>query len=54
MDWAIVTKQYAIDFEKLGGQIIYNFKVNSFKESKKSRALEIISENNVFIFNTTI
>lgn len=54
VDWAIVTKYYAIDFEKLGGKIIYNFKVDSFKESKDNRALKITSENNVLFLNTTI
>ncbi|VVC38150.1 FAD dependent oxidoreductase,FAD/NAD(P)-binding domain [Cinara cedri] len=46
VDWALVTKHYAVDFEKLGGQIIYNFKVISFKESKKSKTIEITSANN--------
>lgn len=54
VDWALVTKHYAIDFEKLGGQIIYNFPVDSFKKSKTSRVLRITSENNVDILNTII
>ncbi|XP_025419927.1 L-2-hydroxyglutarate dehydrogenase, mitochondrial [Sipha flava] len=49
VDWAIVTKHYALDFEKLGGEIIYNFKVNSFEESKSNRALKISSRNNTEI-----
>lgn len=49
VDWAIVTKHYAKDFEKLGGQIIYNFKVNSFEENTTNRALKITSENNVYL-----
>lgn len=47
VDWAVVTKQYAIDFERLGGQIIYNFKVDSFEESKNNRTLKITSESKV-------
>lgn len=50
VDWALVTKHYAADFKKLGGQIIYNFKVKSFKENKNNRVLKIISKNNVCTF----
>jgi len=54
VDWAVVTKHYATDFEKLGGQTIYNFKVDSFRESKNNRALKITSENKVFLLNKYI
>lgn len=50
MDWAIVTKHYAIDFKQLGGEIIYNFKVNSFQETKNNKVLEITSTKNVLLF----
>lgn len=50
VDWAVVTKHYAIDFKQLGGEIIYNFKVNSFQETKHNRVLEITSTKNVFLF----
>jgi len=44
-----VTKHYAADFAKLGGQINYNFKVKSFEECNHNRTLKIISENNVLL-----
>lgn len=50
VDWAIVTKHYAIDFKQLGGEIIYNFKVNSFQETKNNKVLEITSTKNVLLF----
>jgi len=52
VDWAVVTKHYALDFEKLGGDIIYNFKVDSFHENTKERALKITSADKVLLFFT--
>lgn len=50
----MVTRQYAIDFQKLGGEIIYNFKVDSFQEDKINKTVKITSENNVFELSITI
>ncbi|XP_050441338.1 L-2-hydroxyglutarate dehydrogenase, mitochondrial [Adelges cooleyi] len=46
VDWTTVTRHYAADFEKSGGQLVYNFGVKSFKKGKNDRALEIVGKEN--------
>lgn len=37
MDWAVVCKSFAEDFQKMGGEIFLNFEVNGFTEMAESK-----------------
>lgn len=37
MDWGVVCRAFADDFQKIGGEIFLNFEVNGFAEMTESK-----------------
>lgn len=53
VDWSQVCHFYASEFESMGGQIILNYEVTGFEETKQSNGqqelvpISVLSKNNV-------